>query len=259
MDDLFAIASIGMQQDIAKVDRVATNIANVSTPAYRREVLGAMPFVDVARMAAGNERAHGSPAAEPTFEQASMRVLLDTRPGTLKMTGEPLDVALTSDGFFEIETAKGTAYTRQGNFSVDSRGRLVTAQGDPVMGRGGEIYLTTNAPVIDSQGNITEPSAPGASAGTAHAPIAQLKVVTFDDPQSLTRIGDGLYAAGSGMQMIADGTAIHQGALENSNVNAMREMMQLMQSTRHFESMQKVVQNYDGLLETAIHKLGDLS
>ncbi|WP_116138487.1 flagellar hook-basal body protein [Trinickia diaoshuihuensis] len=259
MDDIFAIASIGMQQDLAKVDRVATNMANVSTPAYRREVLGAAPFVELARLSARSGQAGASSPAEASFDQASMRVLLDTRPGTLKVTGEPLDVALTSEGFFEIQTANGTAYTRQGNFTVDSRGRLVTAQGDPVMGRGGEIYLNTTTPVIDAQGNITEPAAPGQSSGAQHAPVAQLKVVTFDDEQSLARIGDGLYAAGSGLKVVADAAAIHQGALENSNVNAMREMMQLMQSTRHFESMQKVVQNYDGLLETAIHKLGDLS
>lgn len=259
MDDIFAIGLIGMQQDLAKVDRVAANIANVSTPGYRREVLGAAPFADVARLAAGNGQGSTPSAVEPAFEQASMRVLLDTRPGTLKVTGEPLDVALTSDGFFEVETANGMAYTRQGNFSVDSRGRLVTAQGDPVMGRGGEIHLNTTTPVIDRQGNVTEPASSGASAGASRSPVAQLKVVTFDDPQSLTKVGDGLYAAGTGLKVIADGTEVRQGALENSNVNAMREMMQLMQTTRHFESMQKIVQNYDGLLDTAIHKLGDLS
>lgn len=259
MDDIFAIGLIGMQQDLAKVDRVAANLANVSTPGYRREVLGAAPFADVARLAAGNDRGTESSAAAPGFEQASMRVLLDTRPGTIKVTGEPLDVALTGDGFFEVETANGPAYTRQGNFTVDARGRLVTAQGDPVMGRGGEIRLNTTSPVIDRQGNVTEAGSSGGSAGVSHSPVAQLKIVTFDDPPSLTKIGDGLYAAGNGMKVIADGAEVRQGALENSNVNALREMMQLMQSTRHFESMQKLVQNYDGLLDTAIHKLGDLS
>ena len=183
------------------------------------------------------------------------------RPGTVKLTGEPMDVALAGDGFFEVTTPSGPAYTRQGNFRTDAMGRLVTAQGYPVMGKNGEVFLTTQTPVIDAMGNVTEPNATtGPSAVNPRTPIAQIKVVKFDAPKTLQRLGEGLMASGSGMTVMDDANVqIRQGALENGNVSSMQEMMQLIQTMRHFESVQKVTQGYDEMIGTAIRKLGDLS
>lgn len=140
-------------------------------------------------------------------------------------------------------------------------GRLVTAQGYPVMGKNGEIFLTTQTPVIDSVGNVTEPNAAtGPSAVNPGTPIAQIKVVKFDTPKTLQRLGEGLVAAGTGMTVVDDvNVQIRQGALENGNVSSMQEMMQLIQTMRHFESVQKITQGYDEMIGTAIRKLGDLS
>lgn len=191
----------------------------------------------------------------------SVQVLTDTRPGSIRVTGQRLDLALAGDGFFEVETEAGPAYTRQGSFRVDARGRLVTAQGHPVMGRNGDIYLTTQTPVIDAAGRITEPDATtGPSAADPGAPIAQLRIVRFENPRVLERLGDGLVAAGPGMAVAQDGEAqIRQGALENANVSSMHEMVQLMETLRHFESMQKVAQGYDEMIGQAIRRLGELS
>lgn len=85
-------------------------------------------------------------------------------------------------------------------------------------------------------------------------------MVRFDSPKTLRRLGEGMVAAGTGMAVVDDaGLQIRQGALENGNVNSMQEMMQLIQTMRHFESMQKMTQGYDDMLGTAIRKLGDLS
>jgi flagellar basal-body rod protein FlgF len=254
MQPVLAIALTAMHQDMARLDRVALNLANVATPGYKREVIAARPFVDALDDAAAARATDASPDA------GQMLVRLDRRPGTLKKTGEPFDVALTGEGYFEVATAAGPAYTRQGNFKTDAQGRLVTTQGDPVMGKNGEIYLTTLTPLIDALGTITEPYAStGASAAAPGTPVAQLKIVQLDAAQTAP-LGNGLVAANAGAAVLADADIhLRQGALENANVETLQEMVQLMQTLRHFESMQKIAQGYDDMVGTAVRKLGDLS
>ncbi|MET3448235.1 flagellar hook-basal body protein [Ralstonia sp. 1138] len=253
MQDVLAITLASMHQDMARLDGVAMNLANLSTPGYKRGVAAPQSFSQIVEASAVQM---GESAAN-----SDVQMLSDMRPGTVKLTGQTLDVALAGDGFFEVTTPNGPAYTRQGNFRTDTLGRLVTTQGYPVMGKNGEIFLTTQTPVIDAVGNITEPNATtGPSAVDPGTPIAQLKVVKFDSPKTLQRLGEGMVAAGAGMNLVEDANVqIRQGALENGNVNSMQEMMQLIQTMRHFESIQKVTQGYDEVLGTAIRKLGDLS
>ncbi len=264
MQEVFAITLASMQQDMSRMDRVAMNLANVATPGYRREVLAARPFANV--LHAAGAVPPGNAATRVTDGRlggalAATQVLTDTRLGSVRVTGQPLDVALTGEGFFEVTTPNGPAYTRQGNFSVDARGRLVTAQGLPVAGWSGDIYLTTRTPAIDEAGKMTEPNATsGPSATAPGTPVAQLKVVRFEKPEALERLGDGLVAPGPGMTMLANGEAgIRQGAVENANVSSAQEMVQLVQTMRHFESMLRIAQGYDEMLGTAIRKLGDLT
>jgi flagellar basal-body rod protein FlgG len=182
-------------------------------------------------------------------------VVADPRPGTLKATGQPLDFALPGPGWFEVATPQGTAYTRQGNFRLDAAGRLVTQQGLAVMGVGGEIVLSSGAPVVDGTGRVFE--GPAASRGGT-TPIAQLKVVQFDAASTLQRIGDGLVLVQGTPALAAEGAVpVQQGFLENSNVSALHEMLQLLETVRHLETLQKVALGYDEMLGTSIRKLGD--
>lgn len=258
MDEVLAISLASMHQDMGRLDHVALNLANATTPGYKREVVAMKPFADIVQ---DMSRGLGPATQSHGMSQASMQVLFDVRPGTLKMTGEPMDVAITGDAFFEVSTDHGLAYTRQGNFHLDAQGRLVTASGYPVMGKNGEIFLTTQSPVIDATGAISEPSATaGPSATQPGTPVAQIKLVRFDEAKNLQHLGDGLLAGESGLSLVGESESqLHQGALENSNVSHLSEMIQLIQVARHFESMQKITQGYDEMIGTAIHKLGDLS
>lgn len=260
MQGIFAIALASMQHDMNRLDRIALNLANVATPGYKREVVATQSFSQAIHAAELAQAAEVNVGAQ-THEVPEVQMSSDMRPGAIKLTSEPLDVAILGDGFFEVNTGSGPAYTRQGNFHMDAQGRLVTAQGHPVMGKAGDIYLTTQHPVIDAAGNITEPdkvSSLGMNA--AGSPVAQLKIVRFENVRTMRRLGDGLLHAGAGMLQDANmQTQVRQGALENANVNPMQEMVQLIQTMRHFESMQKLTQGYDEMLGTAIHKLGDLS
>jgi flagellar basal-body rod protein FlgF len=257
---VLSLALRSMHQDMARLDRVAMNLSNALTPGYKREVVLARPFGQVVDGLASA----ASPAGEAGAQQPQQEVQVqsDLRAGSLKSTGQSLDFALAGPGYFEVLTPEGPAYTRQGNFRVDAQGRLCTAQGHPVMGHGGEIYLNGPTPVVDAAGRVQDGLRQGvASAAVLNAPASsQIKVVQFDQPQSLQRIGDGLLAGGGASSVVADADLqVRQGFLENSNVNSMQEMVQLTQTMRHFESMHKVAMGYDEMMGLAIRKLGELS
>lgn len=248
MQEVLAVALTAMHQDMARVDRVAQNLVNVDTPAYRREAIAVRAFASALE---GAQAPHAAPGGA--------EAITDVRQGAIKSTGQPLDLAILGEGFLEVRTDAGPAYTRQGSLRLDARGRLITAAGHPVMGKDGEIVLATQTPAIDAAGRITDPDAVPGAAG-AGEPLAQLRVVRFEDPRHLTRLGGGLFAPPTGVAgAMDDHPQLRQGALEASNVSSTQEMVQLIQTMRHFESMQKVVQGYDELLGTAIRKLGDLS
>ena len=258
MTNVLAISLASMQQEMSRLDQISANMANASTPAYKRQVAMSAPVVDsgfATAMQAQRPSAAGTPALPATSVPAANWVQSDDSPGTLKATNQPLDVALTGHGYFEVETKQGLAYTRQGNWQLDARGRLVTARGDAVMGTGGEIVLSSLPVRIDAKGQVF------AGADDANAsPVGQLKVVRFDDPLRLSNVGSGLVTSPDQPVQLSDSDIeIRQGYLENSNVNSAREMVQLIHSMRHFESMQKVATAYDDMLGGAIRKLGDLS
>ncbi|HVZ46131.1 MAG TPA: flagellar hook-basal body protein [Ramlibacter sp.] len=251
MSEVFAVALQGMQADMTRVRQVGMNLANALTTGYKGSVVVQTP---VGTSFAGHLT--GAAATAPTLEDAAadnaVSIRHDMRTGTLKSTGQALDVAITGRGFLEVITPDGPAYTRQGNLRLDAQGRLVTAQGYPVQGTAGDIVLTTSSPVIDGAGLLLGPS------GEEDAPLAELKLVEFEPGTEPRALGEGLFAAGAAMKTLArEDRQVRQGALENSNVSSIDEMTQLIHSMRHFEALHKMAQAYDEMLGTAIRKLGE--
>lgn len=241
MANALTIAVQSLHNDQVRLDGIGRNLANVSTVGYRRETSVATPFAQVLQsgLSAGVSLSLGVPKLQPQ---------IDHRAGSLKETGQPLDVAIEGDGYFEVATAEGPAYTRQGNLRLDARGRLVTDAGDPVMGVAGEIVLTTREPQIDRQGRITEN-------GKA---VAQLKTVRFEGSPQFTRGANGLMKAAANAAPVQGTATIRQAHVEGSNVSSMTEMVSLVQTVRHFETSQRIVQAYDEMLDKAFRKLGEL-
>jgi flagellar basal-body rod protein FlgG len=183
---------------------------------------------------------------------------VDPRPGTLRTTGQGLDLAILGDGWFEVATDGGPAYTRKGNFRLDAGGRLVTQEGLPVMGTGGEILLPRGAAVIDAAGRVFDGQAALGSGVREGAPVGQIKVVQFERASAMQPLGNGLYApAGEALPVREGAVQLQQGALENANVSQLQEMVRLMETVRHFESLQRVTVGYDEMLTTSIRKLGE--
>ncbi|WP_048437843.1 flagellar hook-basal body protein [Caenimonas sp. SL110] len=260
MNEVLAIGLQAMQGDMARLEQVGMNLANALTPGYKaglsvQGASGASFASHFGAAASALDAASLASAVTPhtvTPHTVTTQYLSDTRPATLKLTGEALDVALAGPGYFEVMTGQGPAYTRSGSFRVDGQGRLVTTQGHAVMGAGGEIVLKSPSPTIDASGAIT--SSPSADAQV----LGRLRVVQFEAGAQLTPLGDNLLAAGPAISSLqGDAVQVRQGFVENSNVNPAREMTNLIQTMRHFESMQKVVQTYDDMLGNAIRKLGE--
>jgi flagellar basal-body rod protein FlgF len=247
MQEVLAIALGGMQQDAVRLERIGMNLANVMTPGYKRSV------VNVTQTFSQHVDANWTVIKSGTNE---VQMSEDGRPGSLKSTGQALDLALTGPGYFEVQTPQGLLYTRRGEFRVDGLGRLVTHQGYPVIGLGGEIFLSNATPRIDEFGRVFD----GFGANNDSPASAQLRLVNFDSTQLLQHTGEG-YMSAQDVSRVRDVTVpiVKQGYLENSNVSSMHEMVQLIQTMRHFESMQRVAVGYDEMVGNAIRKLGELS
>ena len=244
MIDALSAAVNSMGNDLVRMAGLSQNIANATTPSFHREMLVSRSFTDYLALGGGDEKSLALiPVNTPVLETR-----IDQRPGALKYTGNPLDLAIEGNGYFEVATSQGTAYTRQGNLRVDTHGRLVTEAGNPVLGSGGEIMPGSSQPVIDQSGKVMVGS----------KEVGRIQILTVSDPNKLVAIGSGLYAPGEETLTATDGsTRVRQGFLETSNVSSMDEMVRMIETMRHFESAQRVVQGYDEMLDIAIRKLGE--
>jgi flagellar basal-body rod protein FlgF len=234
-----ALAAVSLQTDLQKLDVIANNSANALTPGFRREIASVAATLDGRAALADTPEAH-SPLP------LSLHVTQDTTAGVPHKTGNVLDFALLGDGYFEIQTPTGPAYTRKGAFRMDAQGRLVTEAGYPVSGEDGEILLSSANPVVDGEGRIAE----------GDKAVGKLKVVAFDANASLRNIGNGLLAAEGGAPRLVEHARVAQGNLESANVNSSREMINLMETYRHFESMSRVLQAYDDMRDKTFRALG---
>jgi flagellar basal-body rod protein FlgF len=235
----------GNMNMMEKLNVVSNNLANVNTVGYKKDRAYFEKILD----SVNNPTPNGQNGTDAPIESV-VRVYTDFSTGALKQTGATFHVAIEGDGFFAVNTPQGTAYTRQGNFQRNSAGKLTTIDGYEVLGKGGTPVTVTGGKVeIDSGGNIF---VDGTKTGA-------LEVVDFPKPYQLQKIGKTLFLPAN-PQVVPQSVqkpAVAQGFVEESNVSAIEEMMQLLDSSRNFESCQKVVRSYDDMSGKAI-ELGKL-
>jgi flagellar basal body rod protein FlgG len=173
----------------------------------------------------------------------------DHTAGTLKHTGNPLDLALEGDGYFVLAAEGGDFYTRQGSFRIDGSGRLIGSGGIPVAGVSGDIQLTIPDPRIDQRGVVWE----------GNTEVGQIRVVRVVNPDSLVKLGVGMFAGTESTELSEmDLAHVRQGFAETANVVAMNEMIKMIETVRHFEASQKLVRSYDTMLDRGINLVGEL-
>lgn len=235
------IAATGMLAESQRQDVIANNLANATTTGFRRSVTSASPFAETLL---SNMRAPGAPAIGTLTRGAQLEgtTMLDGQ-GALRATGNPLDLALVGDAHFTLDTPAGRRYTRDGAFSVSADGRLVTAAGDQVAGAGGAIRVAAGTPVdIAADGTVSQD---GQVRG-------RLLLTTL---QAGTAAAEGT-ALVNGTPGAPDGTRVRQGHLEQSTVNVVTEMVELIRTMRSFEANQKAVQSHDEALQQSIGRVG---
>lgn len=235
-------SSSGMQPKMLRLEVIANNLANINTTGFKRDSM----FVQVLKKTGLVRLQDGGELAGFDVKQFT-----DFSESSHVPTNNPLDVAIQGRGFFVVETAHGMRYTRNGSFMLSADGSLVTAQGYPVMGVGGRIQF----PGIQksAQGNI-------AITVTGEilldkSVIGKLRVVDFENESELKKQGDSLFSTTAKEQFTeADGktTVIRQGFLEESNVDGIEEMIEMVELNRSFEADQKSLQYQDSTLEKAM-------
>lgn len=241
-------AYIGLSRQMTlrrELDVVANNIANADTTGFKVEQL--MVGAEIGELAR-NDSVRGG--ASFVLDKGLGR---DFGQGALKQTGRDLDFAVEGEGaFFTVGDGKGEAYTRDGAFTIDPEGRLVTKAGAPVQGDGGEIVLDPLlGPVsVGTDGTITQ----------GGAAVGRLTLARFDALSVLSKDGDGLYRNRSNAQPIeATGAQIRQGMLEGSNVNPLIEITNLIEISRAYERATKMIEQTTDLSRRSVERLGRVS
>lgn len=231
-----------MSASMARMDSISRNIANAQTPSYKRQIAVTIPFDRLVQEALTTTQGGLQPGAPVIYST-------DYRTGSLRNTGQALDIALTPDHYLQVRVGNQFAFVRGGSLRLDEQGRLVTPAGDRVQGSSGDVALSTAQVRIDTDGRIYERG----------REVAQLRVVRIDNPRSLHTQGDLLVQMSSQtLEQPASGDAVRQGFLENANVSVMTEVVRILETVRHVESMQKVVQGYEQMMQTAVRGLGGL-
>lgn len=216
------VALSGLRSRLDELDRLAADIANISTPGYKGQ-RGSQKSSD--RPSFGDE-------LQTAIDSVSAGTRTDFRPGMTIATGRSLDAAIEGQGFFVVETDLGTRYTRDGHFSKSATGELVSASGGVVQGTSGAITLGPGELRIADDGTVF--------AGSTKA--GRLQVVTFDDPNKLLRDSGSQFRNEAGMTASdVDQVAVHGASLEGSNVSLPEKMAQLVNVSRNFEGLQKSI------------------
>lgn len=167
-------------------------------------------------------------------------------PGRIRLTGNPLDLAIEGqgNGFFEVKTPQGLRYSRNGMFSLDQQRQLVTNLGYPVMGTKGEIKIPPGKLDITPQGEIK----------VDDKPVDRIRIMEFPKDQMPQKFTEGLFISDKGT--VAKNPHVQSGHIEESNVNSIGEMVKMMQGMRSYESTQKLIQAFDRMTDTAIQNVG---
>lgn len=230
MDSGFYAACAGLRAQSQALEVAAHNLANVNTVGFRGEQTTFQSLVALAAPATLNplNRATNNFGV---FEGTH----LDLGAGNLTNTGNPLDVAIEGNGFFAIQTERGTRYTRNGSFQVSSTGELVTAAGDAVLGDNGVVRIPAGAVAVSPDGTV---SVSGAVAG-------RLRLVRFPPGTKLLSEGATLLSAPAGSEQPAQQFSLRQATLESSNVNAINSMATLIGVQREAEMMGRALTLFD--------------
>lgn len=248
---------IGLSRQIAlhrELDVVANNVANLNTTGFKGDGSIFQEYLMPG-------------ASAPQFQGVDRRLSYvqdratwhDFSPGPVQQTGNPLDVAIDGDAFLVVQTARGERYTRNGALQINAQGELVTSAGDRVMGDGGPIqFQNTDRDIsISADGSIRVREGANTNSDSARG---KLRLVRFDQVQSLKKDGSSLFAAPQGVTPLPAPATVRvvQGAIEQSNVRGVVEMARMIEVTRTYTQIAGLLQQQSDQRRSAIEKLAEV-
>jgi len=223
-----------------QLDVIANNLANMNTTGFKGEK---MMFVDHLVRSRGGEKILGDKIAY-VRDIATVRDLTE---GPMKATENPLDLAIHGDGYFVVETENGDRYTRNGQFTLDDAGQMVTKNGDPVLSDNGQPFF------FSPQDKNIEVTSDGV-VRTENGEVGRLQVVTFDDNLDLKEVSGGLFDTEQLPQEVDDPHVV-QNMIEGSNVEPIVEMTRMIDVHRSYKGVQKLIEAEDDRIKKMIGEL----
>lgn len=252
-------AYTGLLNEQNRMDVITNNLANSATIGYKKEGSTSQAFDDVLACKLKDESE--APNIARRLGTMSMGVKIGENytnfdQGSFRATENTYDLALAGDGFFAIEFTNkngetSTKYTRDGSFTLNNEGFLVTEDGDYVLSSNNQrIQLDPlQESYIDESGTIYQ----------GNSAAARIQVSDFADYNYLEHYGENLYQPVEGATLqAATNYKVNSGYLEASNVQIVSEMVEMITITRAYETNQKIMQTYDGSLDIAVNQLGKL-
>ena len=230
----------GMLPRIKKQELTAHNIANVSTPGYKRDMLFTKELTRAEQRLVRTQSDWQKPMVNEVYT--------DYTSGIFDKTGNPLDLAIDGDGFFTLELADGTrVLTRAGSFTVNNEGFLAFPGGPLVIGEGGPIEVGDGKVTVSQSGEVDVDG----------SVVGRLVPMAVDNIDRLTKMGSSLFAVPEGVELIPVTTAtIRQGYLEAANVDIVGEMIDMIVSFRTYEANARALQTQDRSLEHLFNRVG---
>ncbi len=234
-------AASGMIPRIKQQEITANNIANASTPGFKKDSVFLKELDSATRAIIPRKSDWETPMIDQVYTDFSQ--------GSFEATSSALDMAIEGNGFFVLQSPEGDnrVFSRNGNFAADPEGFLTNSDGYRVLGDGGPITVGGGAVAVSESGDV---SVDGESAG-------RLQVVDFSDKTTLAKVGDAAFSAPTGVEPeAASRYSIRQGFLERSNIDVIKEMVGMIVTLRTFEAGSKAIQMQDDSLSALFSQVG---
>ncbi|MBE5938058.1 MAG: flagellar hook-basal body protein [Lachnospiraceae bacterium] len=245
----------GMYNEQNRLDIISNNIANAATTGYKQESVTSQAFDQMLaiKVRDGSDAYINRPIGRMSLGVKLGEVYTDYEQGSLRQTSGTYDMAISGSGFFQmrIPSQSGESvikYTRDGNFNMTSEGFIVDRDGNHLQGLSGDLKVDpaaaevtiTKEGFVQVDGQITD----------------RISLVDFEDYDYLEKYGDNMYQVVEGATIKEANAGIEQGYLEQSNVNVVSEMVDMITITRAYEANQKVIRSVDTMLDKASNQIG---
>ncbi len=231
-----------MRPKMARMEVLANNLANINTTGFKADRV----FVRMLE-----QSAKGAVDGRGDMTGVTTGKYIDTTAGSLQQTDNPLDLAVDGEGYFLVQTSRGTRLTRNGNFTMSKEGTLTTAEGYTLLGTNGPIQIPQKDRLDVRELTISQ----SGEVVMNKEPLGQLRIVVPEHPDALQKDHESLFFVDQNERVLdiaPDRINVRQGFVEESNVEGIQEMIAMIELSRGFETDQKMIQSQDATLDRSL-------